>query len=164
MFWITNKKNGYTLYTPVSLYKMGFEGVYISWTCFLDVSFLQYYKFMYYASTAASTAASFSKPSVNLELIISQNINMTILPLLLNFFAKICRKTLVRVSEACCRELLANLQCENFATLVQLLYKCHATVLRKNANTSQLSGMKIKLSDIRTNVDVSWRSYKFKWN
>ena len=49
-----------------------------------------------------------------------------------------------------CREPLANLQCEIFATLVS--YDGRATVLRKHANTSRLSGEKIKLSDIRTNV------------
>ena len=36
MFWIKNKKNGIPLHTPVSLYiKVGYKGVYFSWTCFL---------------------------------------------------------------------------------------------------------------------------------
>ena len=60
--------------------------------------------------------------------------------------------TFMRVTRTCRREILANLQCENVATLVRLSYDSRAIVLRKHANTSQLSGEKIKLSDIHTNV------------
>ena len=62
-----------------------------------------------------------------------------------------CHATFVRVSRACRREILANLRCETFATLVRMLCDSRATVLRKHENTSRLSG-EIKLSDIRTNV------------
>ena len=37
MFWIKNKKNRYTPANPFSLYKVGFDVVYIKWTCFPDV-------------------------------------------------------------------------------------------------------------------------------
>ena len=63
------------------------------------------------------------------------------------------RTTFVRVSGTCRREILANLQCDNFATLVRMSFDSHATVLpRKHANNSHLSVEKIKLSDIHTNV------------
>ena len=58
----------------------------------------------------------------------------------------------MRVSRTCRREILANLQFKIFATLVQMLCECRTTVLRKHAKTSRLSGEKIKLRDIRTNV------------
>ena len=58
----------------------------------------------------------------------------------------------MRVSRTCRREILANLQCEIFATLVRMSCDGRVTDLRKHANTSRLSGEKIKLSDIRTNV------------
>ena len=58
------------------------------------------------------------------------------------------RTTFLRVSRTSRREMLANLQCEIFATLVRMSYDSRATVLRKHANTSRLSGEKIKLSDI----------------
>ena len=63
------------------------------------------------------------------------------------------RATFVRVSRTCRCEILANdLRCQIFATLVPVSYDGRATVLRKHANTSRLSGEKIKLSEIRTNV------------
>ena len=37
MFWSKNKKNRYTLHTPILLYKVGFKGVYLLRTCFPDV-------------------------------------------------------------------------------------------------------------------------------
>ena len=37
-------------------------------------------------------------------------------------------------------------------TLARMSYDSHAAVLRKHANISRLSGEKIKLSDIRTNI------------
>ena len=55
----------------------------------------------------------------------------------------------MRVSRTCRREFLANLQCENFATLVRVSYECRTIVARQS---SRLSGEKIKLSDIRTSV------------
>ena len=64
--------------------------------------------------------------------------------------------TVVRGSRDVRREILANLQCEIFATLVRMSCECRTTVarqsLRKHAKTSRLSGEKIKLSDIRMNV------------
>ena len=42
--------------------------------------------------------------------------------------------------------------CETRTNVVRVSYDGRATVLRKHANTSRLSGEKIKLSDIRTNV------------
>ena len=76
-----------------------------------------------------------------------------------NFFSKIfcknvalvsCdgRPTFVRVSRTCCCEILANLQCEIFATLSNVARQSCDSL----AKTSRLSGEKIKLSDIRTNV------------
>ena len=59
--------------------------------------------------------------------------------------------TFVLVSRTCCREILANSQCENLATLVQMSYNSRTTVFRKHANTSRLSSEAIKLSDSRTN-------------
>ena len=62
------------------------------------------------------------------------------------YFARLsrnCRATFVRMLRTCRREILANLQCKIFMTLVRM--SCEA----KN---SRLSGKKIKLSDIRTNV------------
>ena len=46
----------------------------------------------------------------------------------------------VQVSQTCRREILANLQCENFVTLdrtdvVPMMYNSCATVFRKHANT-----------------------------
>ena len=38
MFWSKNKKNRYTLRTPVFYIKVGFKGVYITRTCFPDVN------------------------------------------------------------------------------------------------------------------------------
>ena len=67
-----------------------------------------------------------------------------------------CRATVVQVSRTCHREILANLQCETFATLVTMSCECLMMVARQSyenmRKTSQLSGEKIKLSDIRTNV------------
>ena len=54
------------------------------------------------------------------------------------------RKTFVQVLRTC--------RCEIFVTLVGMSYDSGATVLRKHANTSPLSGEKIKLSEISTNV------------
>ena len=79
-----------------------------------------------------------------------------------NFFSKIFRKTVarlscdgrvtfVRVSRTCRCEILANLQCEIFATPVRMSRECRTTS-DSLAKTSRLSGEKIKLSDIRTNV------------
>ena len=42
--------------------------------------------------------------------------------------------------------------CDTCTNVVRVSYDGRATVLRKHANTSRLSGEKIKLSDIRTNV------------
>ena len=36
MFWSKNKKNRYTPENPLFYIKLGFEGVYFSWTCFGD--------------------------------------------------------------------------------------------------------------------------------
>ena len=67
-----------------------------------------------------------------------------------------CRAAVVQVSRTCRREILANLQCEIFATLVTMSCECLTMVARQSyenmRKTSQLSGEKIKLSDIRTNV------------
>ena len=52
------------------------------------------------------------------------------------------------VTNQCPREILANLQCEKFRDT----YKCRKKVLRKHANNLRLSGEKIKLRDICTNV------------
>ena len=60
-----------------------------------------------------------------------------------------CRATVVRRSCECRREILANLLCENFATLVRLSHECRTILARQSL---RLSGEKIKLSDIRTNV------------
>ena len=73
------------------------------------------------------------------------------------YFARLScdgRATFVRVFRTCRRKILANLQCEIFATLVRMSCDCDglATVLRKHAKTSRLSGERIKLSDIRKNV------------
>ena len=39
MFWSKNKKNRYTPANPMFSYiKVGFKGVYFSWTCFPDVT------------------------------------------------------------------------------------------------------------------------------
>ena len=65
------------------------------------------------------------------------------------YFARLSRDgraTFVRVSQTCRREILANLQCKIFHDTRR------ATVLRKHANTLPLSGKKIELNDIRTNV------------
>ena len=59
------------------------------------------------------------------------------------------RTTFMRVSQLFRREILANLQCEHFATLIRLSHECRTIVAQQS---SQLSGEKIKLSDIRTNV------------
>ena len=40
--------------------------------------------------------------------------------------------TLMRVSLSCRREIWANLQCDNFATLVQMSQDCPATVLSEH--------------------------------
>ena len=67
------------------------------------------------------------------------------------YFARLsrdCRTTFMRVSPTCRREILSNLQCKIFMTLVRMSHDSHPTVLRKHANTSRLSGKKIKLSDI----------------
>ena len=59
--------------------------------------------------------------------------------------------TLCECCASCCREILANLHCKNF----RHSYKCRMTVVQKlikHANNSQLSGEKINLSDIHTNV------------
>ena len=37
MFWSKNKKKGIPLHTPVLLYKSGFNGIYITRTCFPDI-------------------------------------------------------------------------------------------------------------------------------
>ena len=42
-----------------------------------------------------------------------------------------CRATVVRVSRTCRREILANLQCEIFATLVRMSCECRTTVARQ---------------------------------
>ena len=74
------------------------------------------------------------------------------------YFARLsrdCRATFVRMSRTCRREILANLQCKIFATLVRMSCVSHdgrATVLRQHAKNSRLSGEKIKLSVIRKNV------------
>ena len=81
-----------------------------------------------------------------------------------------CRATVIRLSCECRESVAAKfrrtLQCEIFATFVRMSYDSRATVLRKHANTSRLSGEKIKLSDIRTNGDsrrnVSRLSYEGK--
>ena len=66
-----------------------------------------------------------------------------------------CRATVVQVSRTCRREILANLQCKIFATLVTMS-ECLTMVAQQSyenmRKTSQLSGKKIKLSDIHTNV------------
>ena len=60
-----------------------------------------------------------------------------------NFFAKILRKTVarlscdgratfVRVSRTCRREILANLHSEIFATLVRMSCECRTTVARQS--------------------------------
>ena len=75
-----------------------------------------------------------------------------------NLFAKILanhRKTVatfVQVSQICCHEILTNLRGYNFATLVRMLCDSRATVLRKHGNNSGLSGEKINLSNMCTNV------------
>ena len=53
------------------------------------------------------------------------------------FFAKIFRKTVAR---------------DTRTNAVRVSYDGRATVLRNHANTSRLSGEKIKQSDVRTNV------------
>ena len=80
-----------------------------------------------------------------------------------NFFAKIFCKTVARLSYDIPASV-ANLSPQNFGeftiqnfrdtrtNVVRKSYDGHATVLRKHANTSRLSGEKIKLSDICTNV------------
>ena len=64
-----------------------------------------------------------------------------------------CRATVVQVSRTCRRRILANLQCQIFATLVTMSCECLTMVARQSyeniRKTSQLSGEKIKLSDIR---------------
>ena len=83
------------------------------------------------------------------------------------YFARLSghyRATVLRVSHTCRREISVNLQCKIFATLVQMSYLGCTTILRKHANTSRLSGKKIKLSDIRdTLTNVARLSYKWKW-
>ena len=82
------------------------------------------------------------------------------------FFAKICCKSVVR--QSCnVRASVANLSSvtTKFSRIYNVKislhsYECCATVLRKHANNSRLSGEKIKLSDIRENV--SRLSYKLK--
>ena len=75
-----------------------------------------------------------------------------------NFFAKIFRKTVSRLS---CdfRASVAKLSPRNFGeftdartNVVRVLHNGPATVLRKHAKTSRLSGEKMKLSDNRKNV------------
>ena len=47
------------------------------------------------------------------------------------YFARLsrdCRATFVRVSRTCHHEILANLQCEIFATLVRMFCECRTTV------------------------------------
>ena len=51
------------------------------------------------------------------------------------YFARLsrdCRATFVRVSRTCRREILANLQCEIFATLVRMSRECRTTVARQS--------------------------------
>ena len=65
------------------------------------------------------------------------------------YFARLsreCRTMVVRRSCECRREILANLQCEIHMNVVRVSYNGRTTVLRKHANTSRLSGEKIKLS------------------
>ena len=62
------------------------------------------------------------------------------------------RTTFLRASGTFCHKILANLQCDNFATLVRMLYDSHTTVLRNHANNLRLSYENIKLKDIHANV------------
>ena len=80
-----------------------------------------------------------------------------------NFLAKIFRKTVVRRSRDF-RASVANLSPRNFGKItmqnlcdtrtnvMRVSHDGRATVLRQHAKNSRLSGGKIKLSDIRTNV------------
>ena len=76
-----------------------------------------------------------------------------------------CRELVANWSRTCdVRASVANLSPRNFGeftmrnfrdirtNVVRVSYDGRATVLRKHANTSRLSGKKIKLSDIRANV------------
>ena len=67
------------------------------------------------------------------------------------FFAKICRKTVVYAVRASVAKLsprtIGEFTSENLATLKRMSYDSRTTVLRKYANNSRL-----KLSDIRSNV------------
>ena len=48
MFWSKNKKIRYTPANPIFFYiKVGFKGVYFSWTCFPDVSQFEIQTFNY---------------------------------------------------------------------------------------------------------------------
>ena len=71
----------------------------------------------------------------------------------LRFFRQNMFKTFATSSCECRKHVAAkfwrSLQCKNFATLVRLSYECRTIVARQS---SRLSGEKIKLSDIRTNV------------
>ena len=74
------------------------------------------------------------------------------------YFARLSR---VRLS---C-DILANLQCKLFATLVRMSYDCSGTVLKKTCE--HLATIWRKLSDIHTNVvrpltNVSQLSYKLE--
>ena len=92
-----------------------------------------------------------------------------------NFFSKIFRKDVARQSSdsratvarrLCeCHELVAAKFWQIYsAKFLRHSYECRASVARRShdslAKTSQLSGKKIKLSDIRTNV--ARLSYEFK--
>ena len=51
------------------------------------------------------------------------------------YFARLSRDghaTFVRVSRTCRRKILANLQCEIFATLVRMLCECRTTVAQQS--------------------------------
>ena len=81
-----------------------------------------------------------SKPSISLAC----EFLATVLRIFWQTFARHsceCRASVVRIFMRTGREGLVHVSCDG-----------RATVLRKHANTSRLSGEKIKLSDIRTNV------------
>ena len=66
------------------------------------------------------------------------------------YFARLScggRAMFVRVSRTCRREILANLQCEIFVTLVRMLRKCCTTVARQSCENLASWGEKIKLSE-----------------
>ena len=73
-----------------------------------------------------------------------------------NVFSKIFRKTVVRRSCECRELVAANCLRINNAKFSRHSYECRASVVRRSRDSLEiilrLSGEKIKLSDIRTNV------------